>query len=81
MFLEPVYPVINYWTQVTVNSVKICWIPPNEDESSFDYFRVDVKRLRRSDNFVAYEKEEFARDFSKGRFQRWFEYKSIALIF
>jgi len=75
LFSDPIFPQIKFWTQVTLNSVKLCWTPPSEnnekDNSSYGSFRVGVKRLQNLDSFVAYEKEEFVKDFAKGNYSRF----------
>ena len=67
-------PEIKYWSQVTVNSVKICWTLPNDnndiDDDSYDFFRVGVERLRNPDSLVKFEKEEFVKDMTKGALLR-----------
>ncbi|XP_076814902.1 uncharacterized protein LOC143461040 [Clavelina lepadiformis] len=59
VYTQPSQPRIKLWKQITLNTVRIVWWSPSDDDDRFDYYQLEVRRVQNAqrDNRAAVPSE------------------------
>ncbi|XP_078488389.1 uncharacterized protein LOC100184156 isoform X1 [Ciona intestinalis] len=67
LYTQPSNPVIDFWKQITLDTVRVKWDEPGARFSRFDNFIVSVRSVPTSKNSVPYRRERFSVDVNKDK--------------